>query len=161
MISGLFTSIPSEPSTAYISSSVILEILSLRFKLLYSKPLVLKNFLRGKPLCLCHFFNSAADGLFSLYKPFGVFNIMIVQPFFGLYAGCTFGIINKNHKCNYIIKNLSCQCKMNRPSCRRFSVCKRNRLFLTGCVQAKNLSEFCFVKTENVKLIFKNKRATD
>ena len=65
MISGLFTSIPSEPSTAYISSSVISGILSLRFKLLYNKPLVLKNFLSGKPLCLCHFFNSAADGFFS------------------------------------------------------------------------------------------------
>ena len=63
---GLLTSMPSVARSFSISSSVISGSLFLRSRDLYKSPLVLKNFLRGKPLCACQLVNSSKVGLSNL-----------------------------------------------------------------------------------------------
>lgn len=63
---GRFTSIPSEASRANCSCSLIWGSLSFSSNSLYFKPLVLKNFFRGRLLRSCQLFSSAAVGGASL-----------------------------------------------------------------------------------------------
>ena len=64
--SGRLTSMPSVARRRSISSSLIWGNLSFSPIDLYSRPLVLKNFFSGRPLCSCHAASSSQGGFSSL-----------------------------------------------------------------------------------------------
>ena len=66
MISGRFTSIPSVANNASCSSSLMVGNLSFKDMDLYKRPLVLKNFFNGRPLCLYQRVSSSFVGFCSL-----------------------------------------------------------------------------------------------
>ena len=73
---GRFTSIPSLARSFNISSSDIEGSLFLRSRDLYNSPLVLKNFLSGKPLFVNHSVNSSSVGL-SIFISLNSYSILL------------------------------------------------------------------------------------
>ena len=88
--------IPSEARSLYCSSSLMIRSLSFSFCILYSWPLVLKNFFSGRPLFLCQSFNSSMVSLSSTIC-LSAKTTLLASSHFGLLAGSACWITDELH----------------------------------------------------------------